>query len=388
MKTVVILGGAGAMSSITIADLLNYSNDIKVTIADISIARVEERLKQLSSERVSGEYVNLDNKESLIRVVEKADLVINCALSKYNLSVMEVALELNKNYMDFSALPMPTLEQMKLDKDFRKANLAAVIGMGVAPGISNLMARYAYDNLDRVESVRFRFATKSFAKSTLPIKFPWSAYALLGQLENKSILFDNGELKKIDSLTGDEYVQFSEPIGTTDVVYLSHPEPASMSVTFSEKGVQFADMKMHMPIEFRQKLQLFWDLGFASSKTIKVGDTEIVPREIFTYLVSKLPEEKIEPDDCGCFMAIVTGVKGDQRQEYTVQANIRSQNGYDSIGIGTGIPMSIAIQMLFKGEITKKGVFPPDVCINPKVFFKELAKRNIYISYQVKKFIS
>jgi len=388
MKKVIILGGAGAMSQLTIIDLLNFGRDIKIIIADMNIDQAKQRVRELKSDRVSAEQVNLDDKNSLREVIKKGDLVMNCALSKYNLSVMDIALETNVNYMDFSALPMATIEQMKLDENFRKANLIAVIGMGSAPGISNLMARYAYDNLDQVESVRLRFANKSFVKPTLQIKFPYNAYALMGQLENKSIFFNGGELKEVDSLTGEELWEFAEPIGTAEVVYLSHPEPASMSVTFKEKGIQFIDMKMVFPIEFRQKLKLLCELGFASSKPMKIGDKEIIPREVLAYLVSKLPEEKAEPNDFACHMAVVTGEKDGKRQEYTVQINSRSQDGYGSTARRTGIPISIAAQMVFNGVITKKGAFPPDVCIDPKLFFKELAKRNLHVFYRIKNFIS
>lgn len=389
MKTVIVLGGAGAMSQVTINDLLNYSKNIKVIIADMNIDQARQRVKELKTNRVSAEFVNLDDKKSIRKVIRKGDLVMNCALSRYNLSVMEAALETKTNYMDLSALPMTTLKQMEFDKDFRKANLMAIIGMGAAPGISNLMARYAYDNLDQVEIVRLRYATKSFVKSTLPIRFPYSPYAFLGQLENKSLIFDHGELKEIDSLTGEEYVEFPEPIGTTDVVYLSHPEPASMSLTFSEKGVQYIDAKIHVPIEFRQKLKLLWDLGFASSKPLKFGIKDIIPREVLTHLISKLPKENLKPNDCGCYKITVIGKKDGERQEYTMEFMSRSQGAISSTAVRTGIPISLAAQMFFNGEITKKGAFPPDVCIiNPKDFFKKLAKRNLFVSYQVKNFFS
>jgi saccharopine dehydrogenase-like NADP-dependent oxidoreductase len=71
-----------------------------------------------------------------------------------------------------------------------------------------------------------------------------------------------------------------------------------------------------------------------------------------------------------------------------VQINSRSQDGYGSTARRTGIPISIAAQMVFNGVITKKGAFPPDVCFDPKLFFKELAKRNLHVFYQVKNFIS
>ncbi len=44
---------------------------------------------------------------------------------------------------------------------------------------------------------------------------------------------------------------------------------------------------------------------------------------------------------------------------------------------GVGIPSSIVAQMLGNNHIEKKGVLPPENCINPTDFFNELAKRNM-----------
>jgi len=105
----------------------------------------------------------------------------------------------------------------------------------------------------------------------------------LGQLENKRIVLDQEELKDVDSLTGKENVAFPDPIGATDIVYLSHPEPASMSITLKEKGIQPVDAKIHVSNEFRQKVKLLWDLGFASSKPLIVRNNDS-SREKFWFI--------------------------------------------------------------------------------------------------------
>jgi saccharopine dehydrogenase-like NADP-dependent oxidoreductase len=48
----------------------------------------------------------------------------------------------------------------------------------------------------------------------------------------------------------------------------------------------------------------------------------------------------------------------------------------------TGIPMSIGMQMLAKGEIKVKGVLPPEMAIEPIPFLAQLAKRGIEMSEQ------
>jgi saccharopine dehydrogenase-like NADP-dependent oxidoreductase len=387
MKTVVILGGAGDMSDITVKDLIYHNKTANVVIADINLDRAEQRAKELGSDRVSAKYVDLNDGESIRVAIKNSDIVMNCALSKYNLSVMKAALDVGTDYLDLSALPGPTLEQMKLDQDFRKANLIAIIGMGAAPGISNLMARFAYDRLDHVESVSFRFANKSLIKSSLPIRFPYNAYALLGQVDNKSFVFDDGKLREVESLTGEEYVDFPEPIGKVETVYLGHPEPASLSVTFLEKGLKHVDVKIHVSEDLKQKVSFLKDLGFASVNPIKIADHETIPREFVVHLMSLLPKEESKPNDVGCYIVNVVGEKNGKRKRFVMKFMCRSRGALSSTAVRTGTPIAIGAQMILNEELKMKGAFPPDICINPEAFFRELARRHLYISWEAEEFI-
>jgi len=45
----------------------------------------------------------------------------------------------------------------------------------------------------------------------------------------------------------------------------------------------------------------------------------------------------------------------------------------------TGVPLSIATQMLAGGEITERGVLPPEKALPTNQFVAELAKRDIEV---------
>jgi saccharopine dehydrogenase-like NADP-dependent oxidoreductase len=52
--------------------------------------------------------------------------------------------------------------------------------------------------------------------------------------------------------------------------------------------------------------------------------------------------------------------------------------------VAVGVPASIAAQALATGEIDVRGALPPEVCIEPEWFMRELSKRNIDILETVK----
>ena len=43
------------------------------------------------------------------------------------------------------------------------------------------------------------------------------------------------------------------------------------------------------------------------------------------------------------------------------------------MGGATGVPLAVGLKMLAAGQITAKGVHPPETCVNPDLFFDELA---------------
>ena len=55
--------------------------------------------------------------------------------------------------MDMGGLFHVTRKQMPLSDQWKAQGLTAVLGMGSAPGIVNVMSRYAVDLLDSVESI-------------------------------------------------------------------------------------------------------------------------------------------------------------------------------------------------------------------------------------------
>jgi lysine 6-dehydrogenase len=45
----------------------------------------------------------------------------------------------------------------------------------------------------------------------------------------------------------------------------------------------------------------------------------------------------------------------------------------------TAFPATIVLLMLARGEVTQKGAFPQERCIDPKRFMDELAKRKLVV---------
>jgi saccharopine dehydrogenase-like NADP-dependent oxidoreductase len=113
----------------------------------------------------------------------------------------------------------------------------------------------------------------------------------------------------------------------------------------------------------------------------RVGDAEVIPVQV---LVSGIRFEEVEPCDYSCMRLSIKGQKGAEKLEYLAEVVSHPYGGYAGWQGPTGISAAIGARMMLRGDIQRRGAFPPETGIDPGLFFAELAKRKIYLSYSIK----
>ena len=151
---VVVTGGAGAMAGGILQDLLRQDDVSEIVVADISEEKAKERVVTLNDKRLVAKFVDLSDEENTVALFKGADVVMNSALFDTSLQATRAAAKAGANYIDLGS---PCWEaQLALSDEFRKRGVTAVLGLGTAPGATNIMARYLVDRLDRVESIHLK----------------------------------------------------------------------------------------------------------------------------------------------------------------------------------------------------------------------------------------
>ena len=82
------------------------------------------------------------------------DAMVNATQHFWNITVMHAAAAAGVHYTDMGGLFHVTKQQVELDAEFKKAGVTAVIAMGGAPGVTNILARYGAERLDTVEEAQ------------------------------------------------------------------------------------------------------------------------------------------------------------------------------------------------------------------------------------------
>ena len=380
---VLILGGAGSMALATIRDFLAFdSNELaELVIADINYEKAKKRADELHNEKVSPAFCDVTDYANLVKLMRGCDIVID-ETETAGVPTLKAALEAGVHIIDLGAWIEGTLEQLKLDAEFEKVGLTAILGLGSSPGITNLYSRHIVDKLDTVESIHLSFAYAELTKTTLFVPFAGA----IEEFTNKVTIFQDGKDVTLPPQSGQEDARFPDPIGARRLMYVPHPEVATFPIYFREKGIRNVSVKAGFAPEFIEKINFLINLGLLSKEPTKIKGITIAPEDVTMACISKLPQPA-ERIDYGCTRAVIIGEKNGEKIEYTVELFSHPYPALTGVQHRTGHSPAIGARMIRRGEIKKRGVFPPEVGIDPRKFFRELARRELEVYYTAKHFV-
>jgi len=394
---IAVIGGAGAMARIIIQDLSECSDVKEILVADYQEGKAKEYAASFQDSRIKGSFVDAYKIKETANLIKGYDAVINSAQYYVNISIMNACLKAGCHYNDLGGMFHTTRKQLELFDDFKKAGLTAVLGIGAAPGITNMLSRYGYNQLDEVEAVCLSFAAHDMTdmKGIDVFAPPYSIRTIMEELLEENTQFIDGEYKTLPPLSGAKEIAFPEPIGKRTCFHTLHSEPATIPTSFKDKGVKEVTWRLSLPPEFEEKGKILASIGLGSKEPVKVQGIEVIPLEVLAAVVEKNVKQKLEGvelkiNDMAYIRSQVIGRKNGRRVEYTIDciARIHSRWEVNCVSSATAVPASIAAQMQAKGVIKEPGVWGPEQVIDPEYFFKELAKREMHVQVTIKEDLS
>ena len=380
--------GIGAQGSV-IAKLLSDSSDVsEVVCADVNVERMMRLKERLKDNKMTILKVDAAKREDLAKATKGMDLVVN-ALPGFDLRVMDAALESGSHYVDLAS-NYPVLEciseQLALDGKWKSAGLAAVIEMGSTPGVSNVMARYASDQLDTVEEIHVRCGWRDLGETGAVLK-PWSPgwspeIALL-DYANEPIIFEDGQLKAVPIFSGVEKYEFPGPVGEQVLSWHIHEEPVTLS-KFIGKGLKCVDFKY--PVDPIAAALI--KMNFASQVPVDVKGAKVAPLDVFVKLAPEAPETVEEADTIakgggsGRVVCLIVDVSGEKKGKkvthsiYTTSDTREMFQKFSTTNIDVALPAAITALMIVRKDLDARGVLAPE-CLPPEPILAELSRRGI-----------
>jgi saccharopine dehydrogenase-like NADP-dependent oxidoreductase len=379
---IIVLGGAGAMGRITVRTLVEYADVDQVTIADYNEERARELAASLQSSKLAVQQIDVNNEERLRALLRGADVALVAVDYVFNLPILKACIQEHVHYADLGGLFHMTRTLMELNDEAEAAGITAVMGMGGTPGITNMLAKLAVDQLDRVESIKVQLGCADATPSSAALVAPYSMRTILDEFTKEPQVFQDGQWYAQPPLSGQEELIFPLPVGRTTAIYSLHSECASFPISFHEKGIRYVSFKIAFPSDFMTKLKFLVDLGFGRDEPLAVRGVSVSPREVLTRLVESVPAEEVEPQDCDVLRVVTAGEAGGQAVEITNQVVVQPYRrwGVSAGALDTGTPLAIVGRMLARGEITRRGTHGPELCVPTGSFFRELSRYDMHVT--------
>jgi len=370
------------MGSETTKDLVNTSDFSKIVIGDIAVERAKEFVSKLGDDRLSVVKVDASNVNELATRMKGFDIVA-CALPfRFDYNVTKACIKAGINGIDLSAEE----SQFALDEEAKRVGITYVAGCGATPGTTNLMAKYGISKLDFAEEVQIAFA--AFRCTAIAPGLLYTTFWEFNPAVEERVYYANGEFVRVNPFEGAKTVEFHEQIGRQEVVYVPHEETRTLPQTFP--GLKKVEVRGCFPPATMELVKLMVKYNFYQTQPIDVDGKKVKPMDFMFKFLLQNPEAKKNPVWAYGLVVEVMGQKGGKPAKITVKNSHPAMDewgGKSAYGKNVGIPLSIGAQMIAKGKVESKGVFPPEASLDPVEFFNELSKRGIQIREKMERHI-
>ncbi|KOV67482.1 saccharopine dehydrogenase family protein [Streptomyces sp. MMG1121] len=377
----VLLVGAGGVGTAVTRIAARRDFLTHMVVADYDLARAEAAVTALGERgaRFSARRLDASDQDAVRRTLvdERCDVLLNATDPRFVMPLFRAALEAGAHYLDMAmSLSAPHGsrpyeecgvklgdEQFALARRWEEAGLLALVGMGVEPGLSDVFARYAADELfDDIEEIGVRdganlmVAGYDFAPS-------FSIWTTIEECLNPPVVYerDRGWFTTAP-FSEPEVFDFPEGIGPVECVNVEHEEVLLIPRWVDARRVTF---KYGLGGDFIAKLKTLHELGLDSTAEVTVrgddGPVRVSPRDVVAACL---------PDPAGlgdrmtgktCAGTWVKGTKDGAPREvylYHVVDNEWSMREYGSQAVvwQTAVNPVVALELLAVGAWSGKGV--------------------------------
>ncbi|KAA9150280.1 ATP-binding protein [Microbacterium lushaniae] len=376
----ILIIGAGGVGSAAARIAVRRSFFDALVVADYDPARPAALVAELGDSRLSAAQVDAGSPDSVADLVRAHDIthVLNAVDPRFVLSIFDGCYAAGVTYLDMAmslsarhperpfALPGVKLgdEQFARADAWERRGLLALVGIGVEPGLSDVFARYAEDELfSEIDELGVRdganlvVAGYDFAPS-------FSIWTTIEECLNPPVVYERDRgWYTTEPFSEPEVFDFPEGIGPVECVNVEHEEVLLMPRWTSAKRVTF---KYGLGDEFIEVLKVLAKLGLDRTDPVTVKGVEVSPRDV---VAACLPDpatlgDRMSGKTCAGVWVTGTGKDGSPRSTYLyhVADNERTMAEYGSQAVvwQTALNPLIALELLAAGTWSGTGVLGPE----------------------------
>ena len=221
---ILFLSGAGDMAA-AMVDLVKAEDAIEeVTLADVDGEKAKARAREAAGKFASME-LDLTEGDALRAAMEDHDLTLNYAgpFYRFERPVAEAAIEAGTDYISIADDYDAYLAVSELEERARQAGVKVLTGFGNSPGLTQILAKNAYNAMERPSRVAVNWA--GGANEAVG---PSNILHVLHLLTGETLQWRQGREEYVRCGEGRKMVEFPAPIGRIPTWYTGHAESVSL----------------------------------------------------------------------------------------------------------------------------------------------------------------
>jgi saccharopine dehydrogenase (NAD+, L-lysine forming) len=387
----VLVVGAGGVGSAFARIAARRKSFSSVVIADFDPARAE-RTAQSAGEGFSGVQVDASDPSAIEELLRtgRFDAVLNAVDPRFVMPIYRAALNAGVTYVDMAmSLSHPHSEepytktgvklgdeQFALSAEWESRGLLALVGMGVEPGLSDIFARHAADNLFSViDEVGIRDGA-NLVVDGYEFCPTFSIWTTIEECLNPPVIWEKGRgWYTTEPFSEPETFTFPAGIGPVECVNVEHEEVLLVPRWIDTGRVTF---KYGLGDQFISVLKAIHLLGLDSTSPVEVGSVRVAPRDVVAACLPDPAEigDRMHGLTCAGTWVKGTGQDGSPREVYLhhVVDNDWTMAEYGSQAVvwQTAINPVLALELVASGEWSGVGMLGPEA-LPPAAFLDLLA---------------
>ncbi|WP_182906689.1 saccharopine dehydrogenase family protein [Microbispora sp. H13382] len=395
---VLLVGAGGVGTAITrIAARRSFFDHMVVTDYDLSRAEAAVAALGEAGARFSARRVDASDEAAVAALLaeHRCDVLLNATDPRFVMPLFRAALSAGAHYLDMAmSLSRPDPErphevcgvklgdaQFEMAAEWEKAGRLALVGIGVEPGLSDVFARYAADELfDHIEEIGIRDGADltvdgyDFAPS-------FNIWTTIEECLNPPVVYEAGRgWFTTPPFSEPEVFDFPEGIGPVECVNVEHEEVLLVPRWVDAERVTF---KYGLGAEFIDTLRTLHLLGLDRTETVQVvaedgATVKVSPRDV---VAACLPDPATLGDRMRgktCAGTWVKGTRNGGSREvylYHVVDNEWSMREYGSQAVvwQTAVNPVVALELMATGVWSGAGVLGPEA-LPPRPFLDLLTE--------------
>ncbi len=381
MRTVVL--GTGMIGAMMARELAKARSITSVVAVDASADSVNQCLAEAGGDgpagKLKGLTIDVGAPDALAKLLADADLAVGALPHRLSMAATHAAIAARCHLIDLVGSAFR--DKAALGEQARSAGVLIVPGLGVAPGLANVLCARGVELLDETE--RAEIWCGGIPRHPLPPLW----YQVVFRLESVFGLFTrpasavvDGKFVTLPPLSGLEVCRFPEPVGECEAVITdAHSVAYTLAGrinTLYEKTVRY---RGHW-----EKMRTLAELGYFADAPIDVDGQPVSPRRLSMALLG--PQMRgASNEDVTVLRVSVTGTKDGRpvRHEWEMVDLYDRERSMASMTKTTGFPVVIFARWLAEGSVPERGVLAPEQLLATHrfdAFLSQLATHGVEVS--------